>query len=101
MIGKVHDSLYISPRRETYKPQYIKSPRILQCKGRKTFHRPDRKELQRAWGRFTGLSIEEEWISEGVRLECTVRWLNEIVRKAPADQVANKVADSLYCKCRY
>ena len=29
-----------------------------------------------------GLSIEEEWISEDVRPDRTVRWLNEIVRKA-------------------
>ena len=28
------------------------------------------------------LSIEEEWISEDVRPDRTVRWLNEIVRKA-------------------
>ena len=29
-----------------------------------------------------GLSIEEEWISEDVRPDRKVRWLNEIVRKA-------------------
>ena len=32
---------------------------------------------------FNDLSIEEEWISEDSRPERTVRWLNEIVRKAP------------------
>ena len=32
--------------------------------------------------RFEDLSIEEEWISEDVRPDRTVRWLNEIVRKA-------------------
>ena len=31
---------------------------------------------------FDDLSIQEEWISEDVRPERTVRWLNEIVRKA-------------------
>ena len=31
---------------------------------------------------FENLSIEEEWISEDVRPKRTVRWLNEIVRKA-------------------
>ena len=31
---------------------------------------------------FGDLSIEEEWISEDVRPDRTVKWLNEIVRKA-------------------
>ena len=40
------------------------------------------KSFRELLTRFKDLSIEEEWISEDVRPERTVRWLNEIVRKA-------------------
>ena len=40
------------------------------------------KSFKELLTRFKDLSIEEEWISEDVRPERTVRWLNEIVRKA-------------------
>ena len=40
------------------------------------------KSFRELLTRFEDLSIEEEWISEDSRPERTVRWLNEIVRKA-------------------
>ena len=40
------------------------------------------KSFRELLTRFEDLSVEEEWISEDVRPERTVRWLNEIVRKA-------------------